>query len=393
MKKLNKKNKGFIIIFVLMMVSLIVFLTQQLVSGVLVTSNFVSIVMQRDQARLLALGGIDIAINKLLELDHEDKKDDQEKEKEKQENSDDKEDEKISGQVSKLSVHDKKFLGQIFPYLNRWQTFAFDEKIDGFAGQLKLCLSCEEGKINLNEAFDFKKQEFKKEYGTLLKSLEIKGILAAGELATKLQEFLVERARKLEDLSELTAIAACKELDIFYKPPEAPTQKGEEAKPSPNIALTDIFTIWSGTELVTPLLFSDALCAIFGFRRPLADDPEKMKDAFKEFKEKFGPGVARNWDASWEILQPIFDQKPVFLKEMEAVFSKEFGPRCYSVLSYASIGKVTQRLLAIIKKVPLDKPKKTEKAEQAAQSDASKKSDDEKKKNEFEFKILRLYWI
>lgn len=397
MKISIKRSQAFIIIFSLMMVALMVFLTTQLVSGVLVTTNFVSIIMQREQAKMLALSGIRIAAKQLLDLDIE--------KKEKKEAGVVKKDEEKDGEgKAKLSAHDKNFMKQMLPYLNRWKNFSFEEKRDGFDGELRICLTCEEGKININEAFDFKKQEFKKEYAALLKSLVIKDKLAAGELATKLQEFLTKRAKKLEDVSELMQLSACKNLDIFYKPPDKPAKKGEEPRSSAILALSDIFTVWTDSPTIDPLIFSHALCAMFTFRKPLATDATTMKDKFAQFAQQFKPELAKDWDANWETLQLLYDQKPVFFKEMQGIFSKEFGPSTYSVISYATVGKVTQRVMAIVKKV---KRKKVEKKPGEAETDAEESDEEEDtaadgakpngqkkaKKDKYDIKVLRLYWI
>lgn len=404
MKITIHRSKGFIIIFALMIISLMVFLTQQLVNGVLVSSNFVSIVTQREQAKMLAISGIQIATKQLLDLDKKAKKKDGvektsvEDTDSKTENDDEENGANKDGMANatKKNPHDKKFFEQILPFLNRWRIFSFDEKRDGFAAELRICLTCEEGKINLNEAFDFKKQEFKKEYGALLKSLEIKGKLQAGELATKLQEFLAKRARKLEDVSELAQIPACKNLDIFHKPPERPEKKGDPELPSINLALSDIFTIWTTSQEINPLLFSNGLCAMFTLRQPLATDPEKMKAQFKQLKEQFKPDFARDWDAHWEILQPFYQKKPPFFKDMQGIFSKEFGPRTYSVISYATVGKVTQRVMAIVKKVEKKQDSKKSASaddEQPQETPNNKEPKDKDSGPKFEMKVLRLYWI
>lgn len=397
---MKKRSQGFIIIFALMMVSLIVFLTQQLVNGVLVSSNFVSIVTQREQAKMLALSGIHIATKQLLDLDKKPKsKEKEHEEKAASAHEGDQPGENKDGMAdtSKKNPHDKKFFEQILPFLNRWRVFAFDEKRDGFAAELRICLTCEEGKININEAFDFKKQEFKKEYGALLKSLEIKGKLQAGELAEKLQGFLAKRSRKLEDISELAEIPSCKNLDIFHKPPEPPAKKGDPDMPSINLALSDIFTIWTNSQEINPLLFSNGLCAMFTLRQPLATDPEKMRKQFKQFQKHFKPEFARDWDAHWEVLQPLYQKKPPFFKDMQGIFSKEFGPRTYSVISYATVGKVTQRVLAIVKKVEKKQaPKKSaSSADEQPQTtpDAKEPKEEEDKGPKFEMKVLRLYWV
>jgi hypothetical protein len=392
----NKKNsinrsQAFIIVFALTIVSLMVYLTQQLVNGVLISGNFVSIVMQREQAKELALSGIQIVIKQLYDLETEDKKDDKKKKSDGSEEK--KEEEKPGG--AKQSVHDKKFFDQIFPFLNRWREFTFEEKRDGFDGMLRICLTSEEGKININEAFDFKKQEFRKEYAMLLKSLEIKDKLAAGELATKLQEFLTKRARKLEDVSELAQLPVCKNLNIFYQPPEKPKQKKEAPMANTNLTVSDIFTIWTESHEIDPLLFSDALCAMFTFRRPLATDPETEKKKQKQFKEQFKPEMAKDLDTNWEVFSLLYDKKPVFLKEMQGIFSKEFGPRTYSVISYATVGKVTQRVMAIVKKVDRspDEKKPDDASAKAQPVTPDEKGKEKSAREKYDIKILRLYWL
>jgi len=388
-----KQSKAFIIVFALMIVSLMVYLTQQLVNGVFVTGNFVSIVVQREQAKMIALSGVQIAINQLLSLEIEEKDKDKKKEGMDAHVAAGEESKQQEAQA-RLKVHDKKFLDQILPFLNRWRTFSFDEKQDGFAAELRICLTCEEGKINLNEAFDFKKLEFKKEYAALLKSLEIKDKLAAGELAAKLQDFLAKRQRKLEDISELMQLPVCKNLDIFYKPPEKSAQKKEEAQPNINLALSDIFTLWTESYEINPLLFSDGLCAMFTFRRPLATDPELLKKKFKEFKSQFKLEIARDWDAHWETLKILYEQKPVFFKEMQGIFSKEFGPRTYSVISYATVGKVTQRVIALVKKINRPHAYDKQKDEKVpTQQAASEENEAKSIRSKYDYKILRLYWL
>ena len=46
------------------------------------------------------------------------------------------------------------------PTLNRWQTFELTEEIDGLDGEIKLCITCEDGKLDLNQWYDFNKKKF-----------------------------------------------------------------------------------------------------------------------------------------------------------------------------------------------------------------------------------------
>ena len=144
----------------MLILSIITLLTQQLVRSVFIGYTFSSSQLLANQARTLALGGVQLAISQLDMNNKSDKKDEHKKEDPKE---------------SKL----KNFLTRILPNINRWQSFELKDELDGIEGQIDFCISCENGKININKAFDFKKLEFKEDYKKLFKGLEIRGKLKA----------------------------------------------------------------------------------------------------------------------------------------------------------------------------------------------------------------------
>src|SRR3989304_4698029 len=225
-----KHANAFVVLYMLMMISVIALLASQLVKSVFVGSQFINTMIQRERAEMLALSGLELAMAQLAY----DEKDDE------QPTSDpaakDQEPEK------KKKKGTKALLSRLLPNLNRWQTFKLDERNDGIDGSIKFCISCESGKININEAFDFKKMEFKKEYDAFLRGLELRGRIPAGEMLNRMVEFFKQRKRKLDDISELLAISGFQTLDIFYRPPHLPA-KGKKAEPNADLALQDIFTI------------------------------------------------------------------------------------------------------------------------------------------------------
>ena len=127
-------------------------------------------------------------------------------------------------------------------------------------------------------------------------------------------------------------------------------------------------------------MFSDALCALFALRRPMANDAQIMKDRFKQVIDTFQPTWGLNWQDHWRFLQPMYDEKRKLVNGIEAIFSKQFGPTVYSVLSSGKVGDVEQQLLAIVKKVETQDPLVTK-----------NKKDGQQKKDEF--KVVRAYWI
>jgi len=396
---MKKQRSGSVLIITLMMLSAIVLLTEKLITSVRVGSLFTKTMVYREHAEMLALGGINLAITQLTVdmTDKEDKKGS--KPEEKEEETGEEKSEKSEGKGAKKK-DSKKYVAKLLPSLNRWQEFKLQESVDGIDGLIKMCITCENGKININEAFDFKKQEFKKDISSLLKKLEISGMLAPGELFTRFTEYFKKRNRKLDDITELSEIPGINKLDIFYNPPEKAEKKGKKSEPNKIIALQDLFTIWTDEGTINPLWFSDAVCAIFGLRRPLADDPRLRQESFKQFLGMFKENMTSDWEANWKTLEPLYEEKPKILPEIKNLFSKEFWPKVFSVLSYGKVGHVEQAVLAIVKEVE-EAPDTADKEEKKGENEAEKEKEavgaesKDKKPGESKkfFKILRIYWI
>jgi hypothetical protein len=351
--------------------SMVTIFTQQLVRSVFVGAYFVRAMVAREQAEMLALGGIRIAMAQLLPP-------------------------RVKRKAAKLTEQEQKkkdqaaFLQAVLPHLNRWQDFILEESIDGIDGQIRICICSEDGKINLNEAFDFKKGEFDKEIAFMLKKLAMKGKLAQGVLLKKLTEFLKKRKKKLDDITELLNVDGFEGISLFYKPPKLPDKK-KRGEPNVTIALQDLFTLWRGKKEMEPMFFSDAMCAILGLRRPRANDSERIKEKFKQVIENFRADWGKDWEANWKHLQIIYDQKPALLKQIKGLLSQEFEPRVYSVLSCGKVAGVEQCLLAVIEKSEeLQQERKQDKGkEEKAVSDRAK----QEKPTKPPFKIQRIYWL
>jgi len=373
-------------------------MTEQMIRGVMVGAGFTKTMVNREHAEMLALGGINIAIAQLTY-----KKDESEKEKEqaKVESGVIKPDAGLGTEEQKVTPQ-QRFVFNLISNLNRWQTFELDPKIDGIAGTVKICITSEHGKININQAFDFKKQEFKKEFIYLLGGLEIPGKLKPGEFFNKISEFLKKREKKLYDVSELLNVPGFEDLntDIFYNPPNLSKKEGGEL--NQNLALQDIFTIWTDSAKIDPVVLSDALCNILNIRRPHADDAKKYKERFKKVAMEFKDDWGKDWDTNWKHLEGIYDTKPKALSNIKDILVEKFNPKVYSVLSYGRVGQVEQRVLAVIKEIEIKSRKlksgdqsKSSSNEQSAQAQGTSPegSQAEQKKNEKVFKIERIYWL
>ena len=382
---MHKKQPGFILIFAFVFLALITLLTEQLLRGVFVGTSFIKAMHEREHAKLAVYSGLNLALAQLSEHDYT-------LDSQATTPAGTAPVKKTDGNQTEVQL----FLQNILPHLNRWQVFDLDEKKDSAAMHIKICISCEDGKININEVFDFDKQVMRPEASSLIKGLEIRGKVAAGAIYTKLEEFFIQRKKKVHDISEFYEISEFKELDIFYRPPEIPAKKTDKYEANKTVALQDIFTIWSSGQL-DAMMLSDGMCTLLGLRRPLANDAQLLKDKFKQLITTFDPAVYANQDELWKILEPIYLQKPRILADMQGLFSKQFGPAVYSVLSYGRVGSVEQRLLAIVKKVSgadldvQDTSNTTTAPDiKTVQNNLADKSKEQKKSV---FRVVRLYWL
>jgi len=374
------RKKAYVLMFTLSILAFVTILTNQLMRMVFVGSKFDISMVDRERAEMLALGGINLAIAQLTV----------EQLTEKSEPSAEKENEKGDAKIKKET---NALLERVLPHLNRWQEFELDDEIDGINGRVKICISCENGKIDINQAFDFKKQAFKPDYEKLIKTLKLsteKGMKS--NFFKTLTAYLKKRNRKIDDLSELIEEESLSVAKLFYEPPEK-AAKPRLSKPNIDLALFDIFTIWNKKEKLEALFLSDGLCQILEFRRPAAHDAEIRSEKFKSVIKNFDGTMNQNEEKYWKIVNPIYEQKSSFKIKNRKIFSSKFEPSVYSVLSSGKVGAVEQQILAIIKKVPPAKNKASSRKKTNSDKETEADQKRTKPKGEKPFKVIRLYWI
>lgn len=361
----KNKKKGYIVIIALVMLMAMTIVTERMIRAVFSGSIFAKTIEEREHAKMLALSGINVAIAQLnqqpymLESKHNGIVPD----------SDTKQ-----GPWSAT----RNFLKVVLPVLNKWQTFSFTHKKDGFEGELKICLTCEQGKININDIFDFNTKKMKDiPVVRFLKQLEMKGMqIAPGEVYKKIENFFVQRKTKLHDISELLEIDIFKTLDVFYKPSEEVGQAGVKQNKLREIALQDLFTVWNDNAL-DPLMLSVAWRGLCGMKIPTAEVNANDSDEFKYIVENFDPAMYQDNNKQAKLLEPFMEQGNSLQNFVQALFCKKFAPTVFSVLLYARVGSVLQRVLAVVRYVNIEKS-----SPGAAQKEL--KSD---------FRVLRVYWL
>jgi hypothetical protein len=305
-------------------------------------------IANREKAKMLADGGVQIAIAQLSQVPKKEQKEQQAAQpKEQTKEAGGKE-----GQAApqEKSSDEKQLLSRILPTLNRWQDFDLKEEVDGIDGKISLCMMSEEGKINLNRIIDFKKGTLKGDDKSGWKAImqeickSIERIYKNSELFAALEKMIKDRKNPFNDATELLLK---KEFNffkdnLFYQPPTGKKQD--------TIYLTDIFTVWSSSDNLEPWLFSDSINGLFGLPRVEVDDIKKRKEQVESWLKNFK--TKANWNSDWQsVLMPVYGKELRTLpKNIDSKLSTTFDPHFFSVRVHAQVGEATQMVYAILER-------------------------------------------
>lgn len=350
--KLHASRSGYILVMALMIISLIV-----LITGVMNDTGgsyvpYMAAMEQRQKARLLARGGIAFAQSQLgkVVVAEQDKKNMQQK-------------------ASKPTEEQEAvaLLKDLLPVLNRWQRVDFKFEKDGIDGYIQFLITCEEGKLNINELFDFKTKKFKDDkkgdqsvkalLSTLLAPVEKR--MKTPELVATLETFLAKRGYPLNDITELLTQKGCAGFKHaqFLSPEKLVTT---DADKTPPFMLTDLFTTHTNTINIEPWLLSDSVRRLCGMQ-PIDTEAKDVKnnEAIAEILKKFK--IKSDWNKDWdERLKPLYGvQLGQVSKGFVQFFAKTFEPRIFSVIVSATVGENTQRLYAILERIKKSQDTKT----------------------------------
>lgn len=361
------KQEGYILLLTILITSLMVVIATFIFTRGSIFVPFADTVIKREKATMLCLGGVEIGLG-MLHLPAEEKK---EAEQKTEQSADQK---KIpTPPESPVTVQAKMLFKQVIPYINRPQTITLQQKNDGMNGEIICVLSCEEGKLDINAFYDFKKHQFIGEKTTqgnwklLVQELfkNMQPYVGGENLFPAFEKFLKSRQDKLDDVTELLNIPefAVFKNSVFMEPMNTQEKKNKQ------IYLTDIFTVHTGKTKIEPWLFSESLKTILGLENGSA--VQQNKELLEKTIQSFQPRA--QWRQDWNSrLKPFYAKELQSLpKGIESVLSTTFEPMIFSVIVQSKVDAITQRLYAIIQRVP-----RTQKG-----------------KTMYESAIKKLYWI
>jgi hypothetical protein len=301
--------------------SVCIIIISRFANGIIAQNKVSVLFVEREQARMLALSGIQIAISQLSpEIDEKEKSDPN-------------------------KVLQKKY-GAYLEHAAHWQSYTLKESTDGIDGTLLVYITNESGKININGLYNQKEKKFviaaeAKKILTLIGE-KLQPFTKSSNVYDSFERFLQQREDKpLDDVSQLLAIESLK-LPLFLSKPE----KAENNIP----AITDIFSIDIQTPPLQALALSQSLAQLFGFKMVTAADEQNNK-RIQDVAKKLKPTM--DWAKEWEATGAQLLGKPYteVTPELKALFDQKLELKMFSVIAHATVGTVTQKVYAVIELV------------------------------------------
>jgi hypothetical protein len=357
----HNNKSGFILPLTLSIIGLAIALVTYMVNNGRAFTPVAKIMIEREQARMLARSGIEIAMSQLSMLD---KKEEAKKTPDAQ---------KEGATPEKKEKQEETLFSFIVPRMNVWQLFPLKRAAEGLQGEIGVCVMSEEGKLDLNELYDPATGELVN--ASLSKIMDqvfqaVEKSIGRTDLRKAFEEKLKERKRKWDDVTELLTIKGFDGFKdrIFYEPPEKNASK--EARQS--LYLTDVFTVWSGKKTMQPWLFSAGLCSLEELASAQDMPMEEKKKIMAEIVKTIPDTLA--WPDGWNKYLKLWYRKDfeALPKGFQALLDTKFEPTIFSVMCYGKVGKTTQKAFAILERT---------------------KASDEKDKPQVSIRLKKLYWI
>lgn len=354
MKYEIKKRPGYILFLTMSILAIVTLLVTQLFYVGTAYNIFVPLTYERESAKQLALSGISIATAQLLLQDEvlNPKKSKKNAKDQKQPAGAENESKKS---VSEEANHQKQRLKTLLLIQNQWQEFSLVTAKDGIDGTIKLCITCEDGKVNLNQLYNFNKKSFYSVASSMtteawckLLFLRMKSWFKDQDIETLMMNIIKKQKQSYTSPFDLLGYSSLNFLsDSSIYTPDALMEKDDKNEQKiRSVFLNDIFTTETKSFYIDPWILSSSLRALFGF---VIDKKIKQED-LSLMLEKIDLNQI-NWETTWDsTLKEFYGKEFKSLdKEFVSFLSTKFEPHTFSVVCYGKVGRVTQKLLAILK--------------------------------------------
>lgn len=352
----NRANKrsGYVLLATLMLIALGIGLISTVAQRAISYQRIMRVTLEREKARMLALGGIQIALAQVSFIN-----DDGQEQKKQQDQSRNTDQDK-SEEQNKLNP-DQRWLLQLLPVINKWQQFAFTQEKDKLEGTLSVYISSEQGKFDLvtllespkppaqsnNNRGAADKEKKEKEQLKVFINEQVGNRMAGIKPIDIAQQVQKQLGRNLEDATELTKdknMQAAFQDKLFTTHVTTNAKKQESKDDKSPVYLTDIFTTRSRSGKLNPWFMSTSVGALVELQIKDASDMQKWQQAVKQWQ----PEV--NWASVWDkTLKDIYGKAYQALPQvLRDNLNSEFEATAFLAVSSATVGSVTQTVAALM---------------------------------------------
>jgi len=281
--------------------------------------------MKREQAKLLALSGVQCAIALLspsLPAEQGSSADDKKKPAGSRE------------QEQRMAT-----IRATLTTINRWIPFLFTLENDGVDGSCAIYITSEDGKLGQELFFDVRTMKpIKNSPLDKLQSMMgpfLSSVGYSGDLVQKIEQMIQQKNRALIDITELLDNEQLSKFGSrFFMAPQG------------NFALSDLYSIDRKGFLLQPFTLSKSVAALFNWKYP-----EKIDEArWAELKDLFQDPEGTIPLA--KICAVLYGEKrQEFLQEVRSLFMQRFQADLFSVISYGTYDDVVVKVCVLIERL------------------------------------------
>jgi len=314
---MTRRNPAFVLVLAIFFIALMGILVTRMVTRVMIFQRLNTILLDREQAKLLAWSGVEIARARLLEEMPPIKKGENEI-------------------VQKILFEIKK----VMTIVNHWIPYNFTEAVDGINGACSIYITCEGGKLSANAFYDLQKKQSSQTPGLDIINRSISNFLAPWgrsiDLSQRVGNLIKAKGEKeIDDITELLADEQLKKLShVLFIEPER------------TFALSDLLSVDRPGTLLQLWALSRSVADLFKLKptgKMSAEDWKLLEHAL--VYEPAGPSV-------WEkVLRVVYGEKhPPIPTELYPLFNQKFEAEHFSVISYGTYNNITVKVYVLLQR-------------------------------------------
>jgi len=318
---MERARRGYILLIAIGIISVLSLLVVRMSTRVIVFYRLNTVLMRREQAKLIALSGVQCVIAQLL-LGQGDQHKDHVAQK------------KPQGFEARRSAAIRAVLKTI----NRWMSFSFTQENDGIDGSCMVYTSCDDGKLGQELFFDlYTMQPLKISQAAMINQKASALFSTAGrqiDFARTIDQLIKKKNRELLDITELLD----DERMNFFSRQLFMSLKG-------TFSVSDLFSIDRKGFLLQPWALSQTVASLFGWKALSGLDDALHKNLDELFRE---PEESISLAKLFTVLYG--EKRQAFINEISSVFHKRFEANLFTVISYGTYEDIVVKICVIIER-------------------------------------------